>query len=85
MILKSAIQDEEYKMYKNNDDYLWVHFNDDSWEEWINRLPRGGVLIMPKEDKNMMYSRDFIISVHHEDFTSYYDCTINKVPMNILE
>ncbi len=54
-----------------------VYFLDDSWEDWLVDMPTGGVI---KCDTD----RDYIILAELEDVTAGYNCTINKLDIDIL-
>ena len=61
------------------DNYTWVYFLDDSWEDWLVDMPTGGVLYMPNIEGYENGTRNFLIPNDLAYVTATYHCTVNVV------
>jgi len=84
MLLIKNLKDNVMQLHiKNN--YRWVYFLDDSYEEWLTNMPTGGVIAMPDGHTDESSGRNFLIIKELEDMTAAYSCTINEVPLVTLD
>ena len=60
-------------------EYNWVYFLDDSWEEWMIEMPTSGMINMPKNNDDLDWTRKFLILNELAEITSEYNCVVTQI------